>query len=206
MAHIELGNDNPGIRGLLAYRPETAGPLSQLVEVLLRGDSTLSQGERELIAAYVSRLNECVYCASSHGATAAAQLPGGAAQVEQTLAADTGTAPVSGKLRALLDIARLVQVSGRMVSEEAVTKARAEGATDLEIHDTVLIAAAFCMFNRYVDGLAAPTPDDPAQYAASAQFLVQHGYEAPRPVGLGVRGDGQSPRAGEVPGGSAPGS
>ncbi len=124
--------------------------------MLLRGDNTLTRGERELIAAYVSRRNECAYCAGSHGATAAAQLPGGADQVQATLAATPGTAPVSGKLRALLDIAELVQVSGQLVSGEAVAKARAAGATDLEIHDTVLIAAAFCMFNRYVDGLGAP--------------------------------------------------
>jgi uncharacterized peroxidase-related enzyme len=178
VAHIELGNDEPGIRGLLAYRPETAGPLMQFAEVLLRGDSTLSRGERELIAAYVSKRNECIYCASAHSATAAAQLPGGTAQVERTLA-DLGAAPVSGKLRALLEIAGLVQVSGRMVTADAVAKALAEGATDVEIHDTVLIAAAFCMFNRYVDGLGAPVPDDPAQYAASARFLVEHGYQMP---------------------------
>jgi uncharacterized peroxidase-related enzyme len=175
MAHIELGNDNPGIRALLTYRPETAEPLSQLAEVLLRGDNTLSRGERELIAAYVSKLNECVYCTSSHTATAAAQLPGGSAQVEQTLA-DLGSAPVSGKLRALLEIAGQVQVSGQMVTAEAVAKARAEGATDVEIHDAVLIAAAFCMFNRYVDGLGTPIPADPGQYAASSRFLVEHGY------------------------------
>ena len=181
MAYIDLGNDNPGIRALLAYRPETAGPLSQFTEVLLRGDNTLSRGERELIAAYVSKRNDCVYCASSHSATAAAQLPGGMSQVEQTLA-DLGAAPVSAKLRALLEIAGLVQVSGRMVTGEAVAKARAAGATDLEIHDTVLIAAAFCMFNRYVDGLGAPVPDDPAGYAASARHLVEHGYEAPPSV------------------------
>ena len=179
MAHIDLGNDNPGIRALLAYRPETAVPLSQLADVLLRGDSTLTRGERELIAAYVSNRNECAYCTRSHSATAAAQLPGGTTQVEQTLAG-LDAAPVSGKLRALLDIAGLVQVSGRMVTEDAVAKARAAGATDLEIHDTVLIAAMFAMFNRYVDGLGAPVPDDPAQYAASSRFLVEHGYQMPR--------------------------
>jgi uncharacterized peroxidase-related enzyme len=178
MAHIELGNDIPGIRGLLIYRPETGEALGELAEVLLRGDNSLSRGERELIAAYVSRLNECVYCASSHSATAAAQLPGGAATVQQTLA-DAGTAPVSGKMRALLNIAGLVQVSGRMVTADAVANARAAGATDVEIHDTVLIAAAFCMFNRYVDGLGTAVPDDPAEYAAGAQVLVEHGYRTP---------------------------
>lgn len=179
MAYIELGNDIPGIRGLLAYRPEIAGPLGEFTEVLMRGDSPLSRGERELIAAYVSRLNECAYCASAHSATAAAQLAGGTPQVELTLT-DLVTAPVSGKLRALLEIAGLVRVSGLMVSPDAVAKARAEGATDVEIHDTVLIAAAFCMFNRYVDGLGTSAPEDPAEYTESAQFLVEHGYRTPR--------------------------
>ena len=82
-------------------------------------------------------------------------------------------------MRALLDIAGLVRVDGRLVSDEAVASARAEGATDREIHDTVLIAAAFCMFNRYVDGLT-PVPDDPAQYELSAAHLVAHGYRVPR--------------------------
>ena len=178
MAHIELGNDIPGIGGLLEYRPETARPLGELAEVLLRGDSTLSRGERELIAAYVSRRNECEYCSNSHAATAAAQLPGGAGLVGQVLT-DPGTAPLSAKLRALLDIADLVRVDGRLVSADAVAKARAAGATDLEIHDTVLIAAAFCMYNRYVDGLGTAVPDDPAQYAAGAQALVENGYRPP---------------------------
>ena len=115
----------------------------------------------------------------SHAATAAAQLPGGAGLVGQVLA-DPGTAPVSAKLRALLDIANLVRVDGRLVSADAVAKARAAGATDVEIHDTVLIAAAFCtVCNRYVDGLGTAVPDDPAQYAAGAQVLVEHGYRAP---------------------------
>ncbi|HEY3881213.1 MAG TPA: carboxymuconolactone decarboxylase family protein [Trebonia sp.] len=203
MAHIELGNDMAGIRGLLAYRPETGVVLSQLGDVLLRGGSTLPRGERELIAAYVSRGNQCEYCTGSHSATAAAQLPGGMAQVEATLAglgARTGTETRSGtarpgepgsgepgsgepwseKLSALLDIAGLVRVDGRLVSDAAVTKARAAGATDAEIHDTVLIAAAFCMFNRYVDGLGTAVPADPAEYAAGAEMLVRYGYQQPR--------------------------
>jgi uncharacterized peroxidase-related enzyme len=180
VAHIDLRNDRPGIRGLLAYRPESGGPLTELCEVLLRGDNTLSRGERELIAAYVSRLNGCDFCANSHGACAALQLPGGAEQVGQVLAGIVGDNPVSGKLSALLDLAGLVQLGGRMVTEEAVAKARAAGATDVEIHDTVLIAAAFCMLNRYVDGLAAPTPEDPAQYAAMGDRIVRDGYLGPR--------------------------
>ncbi len=178
MPHITLNSDEPGIRGLLRFRPETARPLSELTEVLMRGPGTLARGERELIAAYVSGLNDCQYCASSHSACAAAQLPGGMALVEQ-VRADAANAPVSGKLKALLAIASAVRHSGHDVREQDVAAARAAGATDLEIHDTVLIAAVFCMFNRYVDGLAAITPDDPALYAAGAQRLIQDGYLPP---------------------------
>ncbi len=178
MPHIVLNSAEPGIRGLLRYRPETARPLSELTEVLLRGPSTLSRGERELIAAYVSALNDCRYCSSSHSACAAAQLPGGMTLVDQ-VRADPGSAPVPAKLKALLTIASAVRDSGRAVTAGQVAEARAAGATDLEIHDTVLIAAMFCMVNRYVDGLATTAPDDPALYAAGAQRLVVHGYVAP---------------------------
>jgi uncharacterized peroxidase-related enzyme len=176
--HIALNSDEPGIRGLLRFRPETGRPLSELAEVLLRGPSTLTRGERELIAAYVSALNGCQYCTSSHSATAAAQLPGGMALVEQ-VRADPGDAPVSAKLAALLKIAAAVARSGPSVTAHDITAAREAAATDLEIHDTVLIAAAFCMFNRYVDGLATIAPDDPALYAAGAQRLVADGYLPP---------------------------
>jgi uncharacterized peroxidase-related enzyme len=178
MPHIALNSEEPGIRGLLLFRPETGRALSELAEVLLRGPSTLARGDRELIAAYVSALNDCRYCASSHSACAAAQLPGGMELVEQ-VRADAGSAPISAKLKALLVIALAVQQSGLQVSADDVAQARAAGATDLEIHDTVLIAAAFCMFNRYVDGLATNAPHDPARYAAGAQRLIRDGYLPP---------------------------
>jgi uncharacterized peroxidase-related enzyme len=175
MAHVTLNTDEPGIRGLFRFRPETAGPLNSLVEVLLRGPGTLSPGERELIAAYVSSLNECRYCYSAHAAYAAAQLPEGMALVEQ-VRDDPAAAPVSAKLTALLNIAAAVQRDGRQVTAELVAAARAQGADDVEIHDTVLIAAAFCMFNRYVDGLATALPEDPAFYSDRAQRIVATGY------------------------------
>lgn len=178
MPHITLNSTEPGIRGLLLFRPETAGPISELTEVLLRGPGTLSRGERELIAAYVSGLNDCRYCSASHSACAAAQLPGGMAVVDQ-VHADTASAPVSAKMKALLRIAAAVQQSGLAVTGDDVVAARVAGATDLEIHDTVLIAALFCMFNRYVDGLGTVAPDDPERYAAGAQRLISHGYLPP---------------------------
>jgi uncharacterized peroxidase-related enzyme len=178
MPYIALNSAEPGIRGLLRYRPETGRPLSELAEVLLRGPSTLTRGERELIAAYVSALNDCRYCSASHSACAAAQLPGGMALVDR-VRSDASSAPVPAKLKALLAIAAAVQRGGLNVTVELVAQAQAEEATDLEIHDTVLIAAVFCMFNRYVDGLATIAPEDPALYAAGARRLVKRGYIAP---------------------------
>ncbi|AWS44713.1 carboxymuconolactone decarboxylase family protein [Streptosporangium sp. 'caverna'] len=178
MAHIELGVDErlfPGIAGLLMFRPETAKPLNELAEALLRGPHSPAPGERELIAAYVSGLNECTFCCASHSASAAAQLDEGMSLVDQ-VRADLDSAPISAKLRALLRIAGAVRDDGRKVTTEMVAAARAEGATDLEIHDTVLIAAAFCMYNRYVDGLGTLAPDGPEPYAKRARHIVEHGY------------------------------
>ena len=180
MPHINLPEGVPGIRSLFEFRPETARPLLELVEVLLRDESTLTRGERELIASYVSRLNECRFCEMTHSSFAALQLDGDWGLVESVKDDPAGTA-VSDKLRALLAIAGSVQRGGREVTSDEVAAARAQGATDVEIHDTVLIAAAFCMFNRYVDGLATWTPDDPAAYLPRARILVEHGYLAPVP-------------------------
>jgi len=176
MPHIDLGNDGPGIRSLFLYRPETAQPLCLLAEVLLRGPSTLTPGERELIATYVSSRNECGYCTAAHAATAAAQLPQGMTLVEQVCADGPEAAQVTPKLAALLRIAGAVQQSGKAVRAEDIQAARDQGATDLEIHDTVLIAAAFAMFNRYVDGLGTTLRADPAGYATASQALVRDGY------------------------------
>ena len=177
MPHIELPEGVPGIGSGFMFRPETAKPMRELAEVLLRGDNTLSRGERELIAAYVSNLNDCMFCQASHSSFAALQLEGGMSVVEQ-VKRDPASAPISDKLRALLAIAARVQQSGKLVTPEDVEAARAEGATDVEIHDTVLIAAAFSMFNRYVDGLATFTPTDPELYDEMAVEIVANGYVA----------------------------
>jgi uncharacterized peroxidase-related enzyme len=173
--HIDLHNELPGIAGLVAYRPETGRPLMGLAEALLRGPNTLSRGERELIAAYVSSGNDCRFCASSHAAFAAAQLPEGMPLVDQVRAGADG-APISPKLKALLRVADAVRRGGKEVTTEHVEAARGAGASDVEIHDTVLIAAAFSMYNRYVDGLAAVTPEDPEAYAKRAAVIVERGY------------------------------
>ena len=179
MAHITLPEGMPGIQGPLAYRPETAQPLLQLAEVLLRGDNSLTRGERETIAMYVSKLNSCHFCHTSHAAFAALQLDGGWDVIDAVLA-DVATAPISEKLKALLGIAAQDQQGGLAVQESHIAAARDAGASEVEIHDTVLIAAAFCMFNRYVDGLATWAPPARDDYLDNARRIVEHGYVGPR--------------------------
>lgn len=175
MPHIDLPDGVPGIRGPLNKYPETAKPLLELAQTLLRGDSTLSAGERELIATYVSKRNECVFCSSSHGAAAKHLLHEDFDLVKQVWS-NFEEAPVSDKLKALLNIAGKVQQSGKDLTDEDVARARNEGATDKEIHDTVLIAAAFCMYNRYVDGLATVAPQELSAYDEMGAVMAEEGY------------------------------
>lgn len=175
MPHIALTNGLPGIRGLMTERPDTAAPLNALADALLRGPSPLSRGERELIASYVSELNETRFCADTHGAAAAAQLAGGADLVK-AVHHHVDTAPLSPLLRALLRIAAEVRDAARPVPDDMVAAARAEGATDAHLHDTVLIASAFCMYNRYVSGLDTELPGEPGYYEESGRRITAHGY------------------------------
>jgi uncharacterized peroxidase-related enzyme len=175
MPHIKLPEDLPGIRGAMAFRPETARPLNDLVETLLHSPNSLTPGERELIATYVSYLNDCHYCQSIHGAIAAASLNGDEELVKR-VKADFQHAAISEKLKALLVIASKVQKGGKNVTAEDVARARNLGATDVEIHDTILIAAAFCMFNRYVDGLGTWQPHDEAMYRERGKRVARDGY------------------------------
>lgn len=183
MAYIDLpvapalGREYPGIVGPMTFRPETAAPINELVNVLLRGESTLSRGERELIATHVSWRNDCFFCQTIHGAVAAAQL-GHDEDLVHSVKTDWLHAHISPKMKALLNIAGKVQQGGKHVTEDDVAGARSHGATDMEIHDTVLIAAVFCMANRYVDGLGTWAPENPDMYRANAAEIVAHGYSA----------------------------
>lgn len=174
MAHIELPEGLPGISGAFAFRPETAEPMRALAHVLLHEPNSLTPGERELIATYVSSQNDCYFCQTSHGAAASCHLAGD--DVVQRVKTDFENAPIAPKLKALLAIAGKVQRNGKLVTAEDIERARREGASDLEIHDTVLIAAAFCMYNRYVDGLDTWQPRDAGMYAQMGEHLAEHGY------------------------------
>lgn len=179
MPHIDLPDGVPGIRGPLNKYPVTAKPLLDLAQTLLRGESPLSEGQRELIATYVSSRNQCPFCAGSHGAAAKHLLDADFDLIEQVWS-NPQDAPVSDKMRALLAIAGKVQRGGREVDDAVVERARAEGATDDEIHDTVLIAAAFCMYNRYVDGLDTPAATDLEAYDDMGAVMARDGYREVR--------------------------
>jgi len=175
MAHIALPDGLPGIRGPMAIRPETAKPLNELAEVLLRSENSLTRGERELIATYVSYLNDCFFCQNAHGGIAQHYLQCDLTFI-QNVKSNFAEADISEKLKALLSIAASVQKGGKNVTTEQIENAKALGATDLEIHDTVLISAAFCMFNRYVDGLGTSAPSDISFYVDRGKQRAEEGY------------------------------
>ena len=175
MPYIDTHNQIPGIRGLMQFRPDASLALNQLAQVLLADDASLSRSDRELIASFVSSQNDCKFCRTTHGAIAA-HLPGCDNYTVNEVWSDYRSAPVSDKLKSLLHIADKVRVSGRNVTEADIHTARQQGASDLDIHDTVLIAAVFCMFNRYVDGLAATTPDDVEFYNMVGKQRAEEGY------------------------------
>lgn len=177
MAYIGLPEGLPGISGGFAFRPETARPMRELADVLLHQTNSLTAGERELVATYVSSQNGCYFCQTSHGAAAACHLGDG--EIVEQVKEDFLAAPISPKLKALLAIASKVQRDGKLVTPGDVERARSEGATDMEIHDTVLIAAAFCMYNRYVDGLGTWQPRDASMYEQMGKHLAQEGYLKP---------------------------
>ncbi len=174
MPYIPLEAHLPGITGLLEYDKIAAKPIRELTQILLRGPSSLTEGERELIATVVSNGNQCSFCTAAH--TAAANILLGENETSKNVKENIVTAPVSNKMKGLLTIASMVRESGKAVTKEAIEKAKAEGATDIEIHDTVLIAALFCLYNRYVDGLATVTPANPDFYKNLAIRLKDHGY------------------------------
>src|ERR1700722_16469418 len=180
MPHIALPEDMPGITAGFAFRPDTAKPMRELANFPLptSGNDGFSSRDRELIAAFVSSRNTCYFCQTSHGA-AASHLNDGNGSLIEAVCADYRNAEITAKLKALIAIGEQVQIDGKGVTKQLVEEARQQGATDLDIHDTVLIAAAFCMYNRYVDGLDTVQPKDPAMYTAMGEHLAEHGYLKP---------------------------
>ena len=178
MSYITTGIEQPGIVELLFYKGPTGKALSNLAQTLLHGPSQLSKGDRELIASYVSNLNKCEFCHESHNASANVHFNDNG-NITNAVKTDFDKAPVSDKMKSLLKIAGLVQKSGREVTASHIEDAKREGASDEEIHDTILIAAAFCMYNRYVDGLGTNLPANKSDYIIMGKRMAKTGYKYP---------------------------
>ena len=145
-----------------------------LAQALLRGPSPVDAATRELVATYVSSRNGCRYCTRSHAAVA--RRLGDPARVDAVSKDALGG--LDDRTRALLAIAEHVRVHVTPLPRELVDAARAAGADDVAVHDVALVAAAFSMFNRYVESLDALTPDEGSEaYAASAERLTTTGYQ-----------------------------
>jgi uncharacterized peroxidase-related enzyme len=176
--------DVPGILAAMRLTPSLETHLRGLADALLVEEypgATISRGERELIATAVSAGNDCFYCMDSHGAFASELLSrDGTSGVDALvdgikLGESEGVSP---KVAALLEIARGVQRNARAVARGEVERALAAGATDADTQLAVLIASAFCMYNRMVDGFRAATPASAEAYRDRASQIAEHGYSA----------------------------
>lgn len=175
MAHIQVPAGVPGIVSLFQYRPEFAPALLNLAETVLKGDSPLSPGERELIATFTSAQNKCTFCTLSHAAATRAVMEEDPELVDEVLL-NPETSRASDRLKSLLNIAKKVTLGGKHVEDSDIARAKANGVSEKEIHDTVLIASMFCMYNRYVEGLATPASSDPADYVEMGRMMAK-GYK-----------------------------
>ena len=171
---------HPDIASMAAlnnYRPDVYAILGPLGEYLLHTPTLgLSCADREIIAAFVSSLNGCAYCEAIHSAIATVHLGSNMRELIENIKHDYTSSHISPQLKALLAIAEQVQKGGKNVTAEAVAKAKACGANDDDVHDTVLLAAAFCMFNRYVDGLGTCMPEDQDEVEKMAPAIAEMGY------------------------------
>ncbi len=178
MPFININNEFPGIEGLLFNKPSSGKAICRFIHHVLRGSSSLSPAEREIIAAYVSHLNKCEYCSNAHREVVNVLLDD-EGKVMSCVTGNIGAAPLSGKIKALLQIAAKVQKGGMYVNESDIENARREGADDNNIHDAVLVASMFCFINRYVDGLRTKVPPDKEDYKLPAKYLARLGYRYP---------------------------
>lgn len=175
----------PGIGAAMGLTPALGVHLRGLADALLVDDfpgATLRRHDRELLATAVSAANGCFFCMDSHGAFATALLErsGAADRLAVVDAAKDGTSEgFDPKMQALLDIARTVRGDPLALGARDVEAARAAGASDGDVQLAVLIAAAFSMYNRLVDGLRARTPGDPAMFRTRAAEIAERGYSAP---------------------------
>jgi len=180
--------DVPGILAAIRLTPGLGVHLRGLADELLVNDfpgATISRGEREMLATAVSAANDCFYCMDSHGAFASAVLERSGVTGLDLLIDGIKSGSSDGlddKMRALLHITRTVRREPRDLTAADVSMAQAAGATDADVQLAVLIAAAFSMYNRMVDGFRAKTPPTAEAFRARAAEIAEHGYSDQRVV------------------------
>jgi uncharacterized peroxidase-related enzyme len=177
--------DAPGILTAIRLTPGLGVHLRGLADELLVNDfpgATLVRAEREMLATAVSAANDCFYCMDSHGAFANALLERSGATELAPLVDVVKVGSSEGfddKMRALLQIARTVQREPRDLTAADVAAAHAAGAADADVQLAVLIAAAFSMYNRMVEGFRARTPPSAEAYRDRAGEIATNGYSSP---------------------------
>lgn len=179
--------DVPGIGAAIRLTPGLGVHLRGLADELLVHDfpgATINRAEREMLATAVSAANDCFFCMDSHGAFATALLEASGSTQLAPLVDEIKTGSSEGfndKMRALLHIARTVRREPRDLTTADVAAARAAGAEDADVQLAVLIAAAFSMYNRMVEGFRAKTAPSAEAYRQRAAEIADHGYSAQAP-------------------------
>jgi uncharacterized peroxidase-related enzyme len=178
--------DVPGILTAIRLTPQLGVHLRGLADELLVNDfpgATLERAEREMLATAVSAANDCFYCMDSHGAFANALLER-SGEGDRVPLVDAiklgGSEGVGEKMRALLHVSRTVRREPRDLTDADVAAAHAAGASDADVQLAVLIAAAFSMYNRMVEGFRAKTMPSADAYRARAAEIAEHGYSDQR--------------------------
>ena len=193
--------DVPGIGVAMRLTPELGIHLRGLADAVLVNDypgATISRAEREMLATALSASNDCFFCMDSHAEHAAAVLARNdgadhAAHLPRLEAIKLGAFDgLEPKMQALMAIARTVGRRARDLTAADVEAARAAGATDADVQLAVLIASAFSMYNRLVDGFRARTPASPEAYRGRAAEIAEHGYSSPS---RGAQSSGAEPRS-----------
>jgi uncharacterized peroxidase-related enzyme len=178
--------DAPGILTAIRLTPGLGVHLRGLADELLVNEfpgATIERAEREMLATAVSAGNDCFYCMDSHGAFATALLEadGSTDRIGLIDTIKLGSSDgLDPKMTALLHIARTVRQDALGLTDADVAAAREAGATDADVQLAVLIAAAFSMYNRIVDGFRAATPPVTAAYRDRAREIASHGYSDAR--------------------------
>lgn len=174
----------PGILAAMMLTPGLGVHLRGLANELLVNDypgASISRGERETLAAAVSAANDCFFCMDSHAAFATAVLQRSGVGVADALFEGIKGGSFEGlgdKMRALVHISQVVRRDPLELTSADVAAARDAGATDGDVQLAVLIAAAFSMYNRMVDGFRARTAPTPDAYRESAGAIAEYGYGA----------------------------